>query len=204
MKKIIASIITIALFLTSATACYGAVDGITKDNYDTYEKPNADAYGFNKGECETPYLEGEEFFYNEYYDHWNVEKVYDASLLPKEKATTTTTKVVKKDTKKKKAKKKTNLSIAKAYAKKHYKGYKIKVVKYGKVPKKRTGKKTVYIEKLVTVSDGGKNGHVVKDKSYVRYSKKVSKGSLRICYCVYNPHNNYIDDCVFVNCLRIK
>ena len=115
MKKIIASIIAISMMLTSATGCYGAVDGITKDNYDSYVKPNADVYGYNKGECETPYLEGEEYFYNEYYDHWNVDKVYDASLIPQ-----------KAEAVKKVVKKKTNLQIAKAYAKKHYKGYKIK------------------------------------------------------------------------------
>ena len=193
MKKIIASIIAISMMLTSATGCYGAVDGITKDNYDSYVKPNADVYGYNKGECETPYLEGEEYFYNEYYDHWNVDKVYDASLIPQ-----------KAEAVKKVVKKKTNLQIAKAYAKKHYKGYKIKVVKCDKVPKKRTGKKTVYIEKVKTISKGGKIGRIDGTKYCVRYSKKVPKGKVEICYCVYNPHTNYIDDCVFVNCHCVK
>ena len=83
-----------------------AVDGITKDNYMEYEKTYPDEYGYNKGECEVPYMDGEEFFYNEYYDHWNVERVYDATLIPSDWNTDKTDKAVTKAKKnKKKAKK---------------------------------------------------------------------------------------------------
>lgn len=47
-------------------------------DWETYEKPNKDSYGFNKGECDTPYAYNEEYFYNEGFDHWNVDVVYDA------------------------------------------------------------------------------------------------------------------------------
>ena len=70
------------MYMATTTDCVMAtVQGITKDNYLEYEKPIKDSYGYNKGECETPYLDGEEQFYNEQYDHWNVEKVYDESLV---------------------------------------------------------------------------------------------------------------------------
>lgn len=85
MKKLIL-ITLIAIIatmgITTGTA-HASVKGITKDNYLTYEKKYKDAYGYNKGECDTPYKDGEEYFYNEYYDHWNVEKVYDLELIPK-------------------------------------------------------------------------------------------------------------------------
>ena len=45
-----------------------------------YEKPNRDSYGYNKGESDPQYLYNEEYFYDEYYDHWNVSKVYDSTI----------------------------------------------------------------------------------------------------------------------------
>ncbi len=89
----------------TASPCYGAVDGITKDNYLTYEKPIRDMYGYNKGECERPYLEGEEYFYNEYYDHWNVDLIYDATAIPTEAVKVTKAKAIKKVKKIKKVQK---------------------------------------------------------------------------------------------------
>ena len=82
MKRLvlITTIITI-FFIVSTTSTFASVDGINSDNYLTYEKTYEDAYGYNKGECDKPYLEGEEYFYNEYYDHWNVDKIYDRNLL---------------------------------------------------------------------------------------------------------------------------
>ena len=81
-KKIIFTM-AIVFILTSVTPCYGMVDGIDSTNYLTYEKIYKDDFGYNKGECEKPYLKGEEIFYNEYYDHWNVDKVYDKSIVKK-------------------------------------------------------------------------------------------------------------------------
>lgn len=54
----------------------------TPDGYDweTYEKPNADKPGFNAGEVETDHLYNEEYFYNDYYDHSNVDLVYDEEI----------------------------------------------------------------------------------------------------------------------------
>ena len=98
-----------------------------------------------------------------------------------------------------------NLKVAKQWTQTHYPNYKIKVVNYGKVPKNRKSSKKIYIEKVPTVSDGGYNGHCTIDGSYVRYSKKVSKGTKQTCYCVWNPKNNACDDVVaFANCNTIK
>ena len=66
-----------------------------------------------------------------------------------------------------------NKSVAIKWTEKHYKGYKIKVVKYNCVPTKRKSNKTIYIETLPTISDGGYNGHCTINGAYVRYSKKV-------------------------------
>lgn len=213
MKNIISiiTIVTVAFTMTIAPT-FASVDGITSENYLDYEKPIADEYGYNKGECDRPYLEGEEFFYDEYYDHWNVDKVYDESIVtPKEeviiKEVTTPTKEKKvvKSKKKVTVKYNNNLSVAKKWTKKHYKKYKIKVVNYNKVPKKRKSSKKIYIEKMSTISDGGYDGHCITDGSYIRYSKKVPKGVKQTCYCVWNPKNNACDDVVaFANCNKIK
>lgn len=55
---------------------------IGEHNYTMWEKKYKDSYGFNKGECEDGgYKKNEEKFYNDYYDHWNVDKVYDSNWL---------------------------------------------------------------------------------------------------------------------------
>ena len=228
MKNIISIVTIIAIaFTMTITPTFASVDGITSENYLDYEKPIADAYGYNKGECDRPYLEGEEYFYNEYYDHWNVDKVYDESVINKkeevvvtpteetvaeeevmiveEPTTTAPTKAPTTKPTKAKTVKYNNLSVVKKWTKKHYKKYKIKVVNYNKVPKKRKSSKKIYIEKVPTISDGGYNGHCTINGAYVRYSKKVPKGTKQTCYCVWNPKNNACDDVVaFANCNKIK
>ena len=83
--RIILAIIIFAIFAVSTSQVDAKVKGITAKNYDSYIKPIADEYGYNIGECDKPYLKGEERFYNDYYDHWNVDKVYDKSLVKKAK-----------------------------------------------------------------------------------------------------------------------
>lgn len=177
MKKII--IITLVAIITVMGATTGtahaSVKGITKDNYLTYEKKYADAYGYNKGECDTPYKDGEEYFYNDYYDHWNVEKVYDESLIPKADTVT-------------------NKGLVKAYCEKHYK---TRTVKYTNYKPWRKSSKWVYVETIKSISDGGKHGHT-KDGHYIRYNKSVKKGNKVTSYLIYNPKTKYIDDVVAV------
>lgn len=183
-KLFVICIITLMLISSSATS-YGAVDGITSENYSDYEKPIADEYGYNKGECEKEYIEGEEQFYNEYYDHWNVDKVYSESVVIEEENTieentieeepptpTTTTKAQKPKAKSTKAtttkatttKAKSNKALAKEWAKAHGGGFKIK--------------------KLVTISNGGKKGKVKGTSYIVKYPKKVKKGKRVIVYMI--------------------
>ena len=85
MKKIILALMIVAIFAGNVTAAHATVAGVTSENYADYEKPIADEYGYNKGECDVAYLPGEEYFYNEYIDHWNVGKVYDESLIPSDR-----------------------------------------------------------------------------------------------------------------------
>ncbi len=84
MKKLILiTLIALIVVMGMPMESHASVKGITAKNYLTYEKIHPDAYGFNKGECEHKYLKGEEWFYSEYIDHWNVDRVYDIDLIPK-------------------------------------------------------------------------------------------------------------------------
>ena len=87
-----------------------------------------------------------------------------------------------------------NKTVAVKYCKKHYKGYKIKIVKEYKVPKVRTGKKIVYIERVKTISKG-KYGRT-KDGYKIRYIKPIKKNKKHVVYLVWNPKTNYTDDVV--------
>lgn len=56
-------------------------NSVVQYDWQTYIKPNPDPeYGYNYGEADPEYLYNEEYFYDEYYDHWNVSKVYDATI----------------------------------------------------------------------------------------------------------------------------
>ena len=182
MNKLFVICITALMLIFSSVTSYGAVDGITAENYLNYEKPIKDSYGYNKGECEKEYLEGEEYFYNEYYDHWNVDKVYNKSLIP----------VPKKQVKKVK---KTDRGIVKSYCMKRFK-MTPKYVKYGsKAIKHHKGKMVVEIVKSKSL--GGKWGKT-KDGCRIKYNKKVKKGKVVTSYLIYNPRSNGIDDVVAV------
>ena len=96
------------------------------------------------------------------------------------------------------ASEKSDLKLAKQWAKAHY-SEPIKVVSQTKVPSKRKGK--TYIEKVKTVSDGGKDGHTIKGRYYVRYPKKVKKDKKVTVYMIWNPKNNASDDITAMICL---
>ena len=192
MKKTIIIIsIILTVFCTNVNIASASVQGITKDNYLTYEKKYKDSYGYNKGECNIEYLQGEEYFYNDYIDHWNVCKVYDYEVIKQATQKTTTQKSTKK--------KITSKKLAINYCKKYYKKYKVKFVKYNHVPKNRKSKKVIYIEVVNTISKGGKIGKT-KDNYTIKYNKSVKKGKKVAVYLVYNPKNNSCDDVVAVAC----
>ena len=178
MKKIISEIMTAfglmaMLICIGSSSSYAMVKDVYSTNYLTYEKTYADIYGYNKGECNPSYKVGEEYFYNEYYDHWNVDLVYDKNLV-------------------------TSRKLAKEYCKVNYPNHKIKFVKLcDKRLLKRKGKKVVYIEKIVSKSKG-KYGWTTKGHYYIAYNRKVKKGKKVISYCVWNPYTNYCDDVVAV------
>jgi uncharacterized protein YcnI len=93
---------------------------------------------------------------------------------------------------------KSDLSLAKSWAKSHY-NTTIKVVNEYKVPSNRNG--ICYIEKVQTKSKGGYNGRTIKGNYSVKYPKKVKKGKKVTIYLVYNPNSNYNDDVVAMVCL---
>lgn len=84
ITSVLVGIFGFALGGLTSEIVLASVEGITAENYLDYEKPIKDSYGFNKGESEGEYLKGEEYFYNDYYDHWNVDRVYDEKLIPTE------------------------------------------------------------------------------------------------------------------------
>lgn len=178
MKRIILTVVItmVVLFTMTVAPSFAMVKGIDSSNFDSYVKSNADEYGFNKGECDMPYLVGEEYFYNDYYDHWNVDKVYDSSKV-------------------------TNRKLAVAFAKANYPKCKVVVIKstnknFWKKIDNRKGKKIVYIERTVTKSSGKDYGYTIKGHYYVAYNKKVKKGKRVVSYFVWNPNTNYCDDVV--------
>lgn len=92
----------------------------------------------------------------------------------------------------------TDWRLVKSYCSKHYKGYKVKKVGlFDKRIDNRKGKKIVYVEKVISISNGHKGG-IIKGKWYIAYNKKVKKGKKVISYVIYNPHTNYCDDIVAV------
>lgn len=181
MKKLfLIAIAIITMIIMCSGNVYAMPKGITSKNYDNYIKPIADSYGYNKGETNVKYHAGEEYFYNKYYDHWNVEKVYDNSLV-------------------------TSHKLAKAYANANYPKCKVVFVKMNdKRIDNRKGKKTVYIEKLVSKSRGN-YGYTIKGHYYIKYNRKVTKGHKVVSYLLWNPYTNYIDDVVaVVDCKMIR
>lgn len=178
MKRVFNIIIIFAIvFSFTATSAYAMPKGIDSRNYADYEKSYYDIYGYNKGECNPKYKIGEEFFYNEYYDHWNVDLVYDSKYVSSKK-------------------------LAVAFTKANYPKYKIKFITFNKANRKkilhRKSKKFIYIEKCVSKSSGKRYGYTVKGHYYIVYNKKVPKGKLVTSYCIWNPKNNACDDVVAV------
>lgn len=178
MKNILVRI-SVTMWIMAIAICFFGVPShaMVKDvystNYLTYEKTYADMHGYNKGECNPSYKVGEEYFYNEYYDHWNVDLVYDKNLV-------------------------TSRKLAKEYCKVNYPNHKIKFVKLNsKKLLKRKGKKVVYIEKIISKSKG-RYGWTTKGHYYIAYNRKVKKGKKVVSYCVWNPYTNYCDDVVAV------
>lgn len=134
------------------------------------------------------YLDGEEIFYNDVYNHDNVYLVYDADIVKtyrEEQATT-----------KKNVAKTTNKKLVKKYCKKHYSGLKVRFVK-NPTYKKITHRKGTVLVEIVKSTSHGKYGYT-RDGCYIAYNKRVKKGKTVTSYCIYNPKNNAIDDVVAV------
>ena len=99
-----------------------------------------------------------------------------------------------------------NKKIVKKYCREHYRGYKIKYfTKWNEYKMThRKGKKVVYVEKMISYSQGKQYGYT-KEGYYIAYNKKVKKGKKVVSYCIYNPHTNYYDDVVaVVDCKMIR
>lgn len=173
-KLVTICIIALILVFSNVAPCYGVVGGITSQNYLFYEKKYADSsIGYNKGECNRKYLAGEEFFYNENYDHWNVDEVYNPRMINDKK-------------------------FAIAYAKATYPKCKVKFItltndKNWKKILKRKGKNIVYIEKCISKSSGKDYGYTIKGHYHIGYNKRVKKNKTVISYIIWSPYNNACD-----------
>ena len=91
----------------------------------------------------------------------------------------------------------------------HNFGYKkIKVIESNKITDKelwtiienRKSKKVIYVEKVISISDGNKHGwYDTPDGKYIiGYNKKVKAGRKVTSYIIWNPKNNYEDDVLYV------
>ena len=87
-----------------------------------------------------------------------------------------------------------NKGLVREYCTKHYA---TRDIKYTNNKPYKKSKKYVFVEKVKSISDGGKHGHT-KDGYYITYNKKVKKGKRVTSYLIYNPKTNYTDDIVAV------
>lgn len=176
MKTKLIPIIIIVLAVLITLPTFAMPSGIDSKNHESFEKSYSDSYGYNKGECNRKYVAGEEYFYNEYYDHWNVDLIYDANMI-------------------------TSRKLAIAFVKANYPNCKIKFIKLNKKGWKkilhRKSKGIVYIEKCVSYSSG-KNYGYTKKGYYIAYNTNVPKNEKVKSYCIWNPYTNYEDDVVAV------
>ena len=132
--------------------------------------------------CAGEYLDGEELFYNDVYNHENVDLVYDADYVKEYR-----------EAQKKPA---TNKRLVKQFCKEHYGNTKIKYVKNPSYKRITHRKGTVLVE-IIKSKSKGRYG-VTRNGCRIKYNKKVKKGKKVTSYCIYNPHNNYCDDVVAV------
>lgn len=65
-----------------------------------------------------------------------------------------------------------------------------------KVVTHRKNKKYIVVEKIVSISAGGRKGYD-KYNQLITYNKCVKKGKKVITYLIYNPKTNYFDDIIF-------
>lgn len=98
----------------------------------------------------------------------------------------------------------TNKDVALDYCANYCINYDVKIVSYNHVPKNRTDKPYVYVEKIKTKSIGNKWGKT-KDGYLVKYYKSIKKDKTETVYLVYNPKTNACDDIIcFVSNKRAK
>lgn len=88
-----------------------------------------------------------------------------------------------------------NKMLLNHYCTDNYKGY--KVVYTTNVPANRKSSDTIYVEKVASTSNGGKNG-TDANGYYIAYNKNVKAGKHVTSYIVYNPKDNAIDDVIAV------
>ena len=87
---------------------------------------------------------------------------------------------------------KTDKKVVKSYVHKIYPKHKIKYCK--DIPENRKSKKKVYVQVLITQSEG-KFGYT-DEGYYVNYGRYIKKYKTVRAYLIYNPENNDCDDVV--------
>lgn len=95
---------------------------------------------------------------------------------------------------------KSDIQIIKMLCKKQHKPYKI-VNGYTKAIRNRKGKKVLFVEKVISFSNGkgGRNtGGYDKNGYYIAYNKRVPKGRKVVSYIIYSNKTNEPDDILWV------
>lgn len=97
------------------------------------------------------------------------------------------------------ASKKTNYQMMKKICRFYHKTPKIVSGRFSSIEKTithRKNKKYIIVEKIVSISAGGRKGYD-KYNQLITYNKKVKKGKKIVSYLIYNPKTNYSDDIIF-------
>lgn len=131
--------------------------------------------------CAGEYLDGEELFYNDVYNHENVDLVYDADYVKAYR---------------KAQAKVTNKNLVKLYCMEHFGNTEIKYVKNPSY-KRITHRKGTALVEIIKSKSKGRYG-VTRDGCRIKYNKRVKKGKKVTSYLIYSPYNNYCDDVVAV------
>lgn len=96
--------------------------------------------------------------------------------------------------------KKTDYQIAKELVKTTHKP--IKLINHNNkkanfIISHRKGKNYIVVEKVISISKGGKNGYIPND-GYIAYNKKVSRNCKVTSYIIYAPNSNEFDEILWV------
>jgi len=96
------------------------------------------------------------------------------------------------------ARKLSDRQLVKDWCRKHFRNYRIKIVKENDSRIwNRMSKRVVYVEKVKSISRGGRHG-TTRGGFCIGYNMNVKRGKRITSYVIWNPRNNVCDDVLAV------